>query len=55
VQTPESLKRTIKSAQDLLGVVKTMKALAAVSIRQYQRSVESLADYNLSRRACRSS
>jgi F-type H+-transporting ATPase subunit gamma len=46
VQTPESLKRTIKSAQDLLGVVKTMKALAAVSIRQYQRSVESLADYN---------
>jgi F-type H+-transporting ATPase subunit gamma len=46
VQTPEALKRTIKSAQDLLGVVKTMKALAAVSIRQYQRSVESLADYN---------
>jgi F-type H+-transporting ATPase subunit gamma len=46
VQTPEALKRTIKSAQDLLGVVKTMKALAAVSIRQYQRSVESLSDYN---------
>jgi len=46
VQTPEALKRKIKSAQDLLGVVKTMKALAAVSIRQYQRSVESLADYN---------
>jgi F-type H+-transporting ATPase subunit gamma len=46
VQTPEALKRTIRSAQDLLGVVKTMKALAAVSIRQYQRSVESLADYN---------
>jgi F-type H+-transporting ATPase subunit gamma len=46
VQTPEALKRTIKSAQDLLGVVKTMKALAAVSIRQYQRSVESLTDYN---------
>ncbi|MCX5831841.1 MAG: F0F1 ATP synthase subunit gamma [Deltaproteobacteria bacterium] len=46
MQTPEALKRTIKSAQDLLGVVKTMKALAAVSIRQYQRSVESLADYN---------
>jgi F-type H+-transporting ATPase subunit gamma len=46
VQTPEALKRKIQSAQDLLGVVKTMKALAAVSIRQYQRSVESLADYN---------
>jgi F-type H+-transporting ATPase subunit gamma len=36
----------MQSAQDLLGVVKTMKALAAVSIRQYQRSVESLTDYN---------
>ena len=46
MQTTESLKRTIKSAQDLLGVVKTMKALAAVSIRQYQRAVESLAEYN---------
>jgi F-type H+-transporting ATPase subunit gamma len=46
MQTAESLKRKIQSAQDLLGVVKTMKALAAVSIRQYQRAVESLADYN---------
>lgn len=46
MQTPEALKRKIISAQDLLGVVKTMKALAAVSIRQYQRSVESLTDYN---------
>lgn len=46
MQTPEALKRKIQSANDLLGVVKTMKALAAVSIRQYQRSVESLADYN---------
>ena len=46
MQTAEALKRKIQSAQDLLGVVKTMKALAAVSIRQYQRAVESLADYN---------
>ncbi len=46
MQTAEALKRKIKSAQDLLGVVKTMKALAAVSIRQYQRAVESLTDYN---------
>jgi F-type H+-transporting ATPase subunit gamma len=46
VQTAEALKRRIQSAQDLLGVVKTMKALAAVSIRQYQRAVESLAEYN---------
>ncbi|MGD0277537.1 MAG: F0F1 ATP synthase subunit gamma, partial [Syntrophales bacterium] len=45
MQTIESLRRTIKSAQDLQSVVKTMKALAAVSIRQYQRAVESLTDY----------
>jgi F-type H+-transporting ATPase subunit gamma len=46
VLTTEFLKRRIQSAQDLLGVVKTMKALAAVSIRQYQRAVESLGEYN---------
>jgi F-type H+-transporting ATPase subunit gamma len=46
MQTTEALKRRIKSAGDLLSVVKTMKALAAVSIRQYQRAVESLSDYN---------
>lgn len=46
MQTLEALKRRIKSTQDLLSVVKTMKALAAVSIRQYQRAVESLADYS---------
>lgn len=46
MQTIESLKKRIKSTQDLLSVVKTMKALAAVSIRQYQRAVESLVDYS---------
>ncbi len=46
MQTIESLKRKIKSTSDLLSVVKTMKALAAVSIRQYQKAVESLTDYN---------
>ena len=46
MQTTESLKRRMKSAGDLLSVVKTMKALAAVSIRQYQRAVDSLKDYN---------
>ncbi len=46
MQTIESLKKTIKSTEDLLSVVKTMKALAAVSIRQYQKAVESLAEYN---------
>jgi len=47
MQTTESLKRRMKSAGDLLSVVKTMKALAAVSIRQYQKAVDSLRDYNL--------
>ena len=46
MQTVESLKRKIKSAEDLQSVVRTMKALAAVSIRQYQRAVESLVEYN---------
>ncbi len=46
MQTIESLKRQIKSATDLHSVVKTMKALAAVSIRQYEKAVESLAEYN---------
>lgn len=45
MQTTEDLKRRIRSAEDLLGVVKTVKALAATSIRQYQRAVESLAEY----------
>lgn len=44
--TPESLKATIDSTQDLYSVVKTMKALAAVSIQQYERAVESLREYN---------
>lgn len=46
MQTSEYLKGKIQSAQDLLGVVKTMKALAAISIRQYQKAVESLGEYN---------
>lgn len=48
MQTIEHLRRQIKSAQDLLSVVKTMKALAAVNIRHYERAVESLAEYNRS-------
>jgi len=45
METIESLRRRISSAEDLHGVVKTMKALAAVSIRQYERAVESLVEY----------
>lgn len=46
MQTIEALRRKIKSAQDLLSVVKTMKALAAVNIRHYERAVEALTEYN---------
>ena len=46
METLEGLKRKIRSAEELQSVVRTMKALAAVSIRQYERAVESLADYN---------
>jgi F-type H+-transporting ATPase subunit alpha len=41
MQTHEALKRKISTAEDLQSVVRTMKSLAAVSIRQYQRAVES--------------
>ena len=43
--TEASLRRKIGSAGDLQSVVRTMKALAASSIGQYERSVRSLADY----------
>lgn len=46
MQTIQGLKRKIRSVEDLQSVVKTMKALAAVSIRQYERAVESLRDYS---------
>jgi F-type H+-transporting ATPase subunit gamma len=46
MSSSELLKKKIKSSQDLESVVKTMKALAAVSIRQYEKAVESLTDYN---------
>jgi len=42
----ESLKAKISSIEDLQSVVRTMKALAAVNIRQYEKAVESLAEYN---------
>lgn len=41
----EVMRRRIASAEDLHAVVRVMKALAAVSIRQYERSVASLANY----------
>jgi F-type H+-transporting ATPase subunit gamma len=43
--TMESLSRKASTAQDLAAVVRSMKALAASSIGQYERAVESLHDY----------
>ena len=43
--TTSSLRRKISSAGDLQSVVRTMKALAASSITQYESSVRALADY----------
>jgi F-type H+-transporting ATPase subunit gamma len=45
-ETTESLRRKISSAGDLQSVVRTMKALAASSIGQYEKSVSALADYH---------
>lgn len=44
--TIEELKHKITTADDLKSVVKTMKALAAVSIHQYEKAVESLIEYD---------
>jgi F-type H+-transporting ATPase subunit gamma len=43
--TTASLRRKISGAGDLQSVVRTMKALAASSIGQYERSVRALGDY----------
>ena len=43
--TTAGLRRKISSAGDLQAVVRTMKALAASSIGQYERSVRALAGY----------
>lgn len=43
--TSANLRRKIESAGDLNGVVRSMKALAASSIGQYENAVESLSHY----------
>lgn len=40
-----SLRRTIEGAKDLRSVVRTMKAVSASSVGQYEESVRALADY----------
>jgi len=46
MQTLQSLRKPIDTATDLGSVAKTMKTLAAASIRQYERALEALTDYN---------
>ncbi len=45
MDTLQSLHRKIKSAGDLLTVVRTMKSLAAANIHQYEKAVNSLDQY----------
>lgn len=46
MKTLQSLKKQIDSTNDLYSVVRTMKTLAAVSIRQYEDALESIKNYN---------
>jgi len=42
----EELKHSIDTVEDLQSIVRTMKALSAASINQYERSLQSLEEYN---------
>ena len=44
-ETTASLRRKINSASDLQSVVRTMKAMAASNIGQYEKAVHALGDY----------
>jgi F-type H+-transporting ATPase subunit gamma len=46
METLETVRRRLDNARDLGSIVSTMKAMAAVSIRQYEKAVEALVDYN---------
>jgi len=46
MQTLEELRRRIGNAGDMQSVVSSMKVLAAVSIRQFEKSLSSLTDYS---------
>ncbi|MEQ8763944.1 MAG: F0F1 ATP synthase subunit gamma [Planctomycetota bacterium] len=43
---PEAIRAQLEDLGDLLSIVRTMKALSAVSIRQYERAVVALQDYS---------
>jgi F-type H+-transporting ATPase subunit gamma len=46
METLESFKRKIETTDDLRSVVRTMKTMAAVNVRQFGRAVESLKAYS---------
>jgi F-type H+-transporting ATPase subunit gamma len=46
MQTLEALSRRIETTEDLHAIVRTMKSLSAVSIRQYESAVAALRDYS---------
>lgn len=46
METLDTLGRKIRTAHDLLSVVKTMKSLAAVNIRQYEGAAEAMNEYS---------
>jgi F-type H+-transporting ATPase subunit gamma len=46
METLEALARRMSTADDLRELVRTMKSLAAVNLRHYERSVAALADYD---------
>ena len=45
METQESLRRKLSGAEDLKSVVRTMKAVAAANIGQYETAVNALGDY----------
>jgi F-type H+-transporting ATPase subunit gamma len=46
METLEHLRRQLDSVDDLRGIVRTMKALSAASIRQYEQAAAALAGYH---------
>jgi len=46
MDTLEALARRIATTEDLRSIVRTMKSLSAVSIRQYEQAVVALREYN---------
>lgn len=45
METQESLRKKIESAKDIKSVVRTMKAMSASNIGQYEKAIDSLGDY----------